>query len=59
MKFQIIDWNTSQPLPDQEVIGLLSKVKEVDNISLAVVPYRKDFPFEELGGRKKVTQLVR
>ena len=59
MKFQIIDWNTSQPLPDQEVIGLLSKVKEVNNVSLAVVPYRKNFPFEELGGQKKVTQLLR
>src|SRR3972149_871420 len=59
MKFQIIDWNTSQPLPDQEGIGLLSKVKEVNNVSLAVVPYRKNFPFEELGGQKKVTQLLR
>src|SRR3990170_3886701 len=58
MKFQIIDWNTSQPLPDQEVIGLLSNVKEVNNVSLAVVPYRKNFPFEELGGQKKVTQLM-
>ena len=59
MKFQIIDWNTSQPLPDQEVIGLLSKVKEVNNVSLAVVPYRENFPFEELGSQKKVTQLMR
>jgi biofilm PGA synthesis lipoprotein PgaB len=59
MKFQTIDWNTSQSLPDQEVIGLLTKVKEVNNVSLAVVPYRKDFPFEEIGGQKKVTQLMR
>ncbi|MBI3755851.1 MAG: tetratricopeptide repeat protein [Deltaproteobacteria bacterium] len=59
MKFQTIDWNTSQPLPDDDVITLLNKVKEVGNISLAVAPYRRDFPFEEIGGQKKVTQLLR
>lgn len=59
MKFQTIDWNTSQPLPDDDVITLLNKVKEAGNISLAVVPYRRDFPFEEMGGQKKVTQLLR
>jgi hypothetical protein len=59
MKFQTIDWNTSQPLPDTEVMELLTKVKEIGDISLAVVPYRKDFPFEDVGGQKKVTQLLR
>lgn len=48
MKFQTIDWNTSKPLPDKDIITLLNKVKESDNISLAVVPYRRDFPFEKL-----------
>ncbi|MBI5328456.1 MAG: family 10 glycosylhydrolase [Deltaproteobacteria bacterium] len=59
MKFQTIDWNTSQPLLYQEVIGLLTKMKEMGDISLAVVPYRKDFPFEDMGGQKKVKQLLR
>jgi len=59
MKFQTIDWNTSQSLPDKDVIGLLKMMQEVDGISLAVVPYRRDFPFGELADRKKVTQLLR
>ncbi len=59
MKLQTINWNTSQPLPEQEVIGLLRKLKEVDNISIAVAPYRRDFPFGELADRKKITQLLR
>ncbi|MEK7689111.1 MAG: poly-beta-1,6-N-acetyl-D-glucosamine N-deacetylase PgaB [Deltaproteobacteria bacterium] len=59
MKLQTINWNTSQPLPEQEVIGLLKKLKEVDNISIAVAPYRRDFPFGELADRKKITQLLR
>ena len=59
MKLQTINWNTSQPLPEQEVIGLLRKLKEVDNISIAVAPYRRDFPFWELADRKKITQLLK
>ena len=59
MKLQTINWNTSQPLPEQEVVGLLRKLKEVDNISIAVAPYRRDFPFGELADRKKITQLLR
>lgn len=58
IKFQTIDWNTSHPLPDREVTGLLNKIKETNNISIAVVPYRRDFPFGELGSPPKVTQLV-
>jgi len=59
MKLQTIDWNTSQPLPDKDIIGLLRRIREVDNISIAVAPYRRDFPFEELGNQKKGTQLLR
>ncbi len=58
MKFQTIDWNTSQSLPDKDVIGLLKMMQDVDGISLAVVPYRKDFPFEELGGQKRIAQQI-
>ncbi|MBI3399462.1 MAG: family 10 glycosylhydrolase [Deltaproteobacteria bacterium] len=59
MKLQTIDWNTGQSLPNGDVIRLLKKLKGVDNISLAVVPYRKNFPFEELGDPKKVAHLLR
>jgi biofilm PGA synthesis lipoprotein PgaB len=48
MKLQTIDWDTSMPLSGREVINLARKIQEAGNISLAVVPYRKDFPFEEL-----------
>lgn len=52
MKFQTIDWNTSEPLPDKDVIGLFKRVQGLKNLSLAVVPYRRDFPFERLSGQK-------
>lgn len=71
IKLQTIDWNTSRPLANEDVVRLLKKVKGISNVSLALVPYIKDFPFEELGGhakrdyallsgggQKKVTQLV-
>jgi len=48
MKLQMIDWNTSQPLPDEDIVKLLTTIKAIDNVSLALVPYRKDFPFEKL-----------
>ncbi|HBO85165.1 MAG TPA: hypothetical protein DD641_09435 [Deltaproteobacteria bacterium] len=46
MKVQTVDWSTRKPLPDREVSELLKKISFVDNVSLAVVPYRIDFPFE-------------
>src|SRR3989338_8339330 len=54
MKLQTINWNNSQPLPEHDVIGVLRKLKEIDNISIAVVPYRRDFPFVELAAQKKI-----
>jgi len=48
MKLQMIDWNTSRPLPDEDIVKLLTTIKAIDNVSLALVPYRKDFPFEKL-----------
>lgn len=58
MKFQTIDWNTSGSLPDNDVIALFKKVQELDNISLAVAPYRRDFPFEKLGERKRIVRQI-
>jgi poly-beta-1,6-N-acetyl-D-glucosamine N-deacetylase len=54
MKLQTINWNNSQSLPEQDVIGILRKLKEIDNISIAVVPYRRDFPFMKLAAHKKI-----
>ncbi|MBI5287107.1 MAG: family 10 glycosylhydrolase [Deltaproteobacteria bacterium] len=46
MKFQTIDWTTRKNLPDEETVGLLKGIGGIDsNMGLAVVPYRKDFPF--------------
>ena len=49
IKLQTIDWNTSSPLANKDVIRLLKKVKGIRNVSFALAPYIKDFPFEELG----------
>ncbi len=49
MKVQTIDWNTRIPLPDKEIIDLLKRINSVNNVSLAVVPYRIDFPFDNIG----------
>jgi len=57
IKLQTIDWDTSRPLPAREVINLAKKVQEAGNISLAVVPYRKDFPFTELN-RQRHSKLL-
>ncbi len=49
IKLQTIDWKTGQPLPDEEVVGLIRTLRSTSGVSLAVVPYRSDFPFFELG----------
>src|SRR3990170_261364 len=49
IKLQTIDLNTSSPLANKDVIRLLKKVKGISNVSFALAPYIKDFPFEELG----------
>ncbi|MDP2688579.1 MAG: hypothetical protein Q8P48_00565, partial [Deltaproteobacteria bacterium] len=51
IKLQTIDWRTGKPLSNGEVVGLLKRIKGAGNVSLAVVPYRADFPFHELGAR--------
>jgi biofilm PGA synthesis lipoprotein PgaB len=52
IKLQTIDWETSEPLADAEVVALLRKVRGAGDVSLAVVPYRPGFPFRELGHGK-------
>ena len=49
IKLQTIDWKTGTPLPDAEVVGLIRAIRATTGVSLAVVPYRSDFPFHELG----------
>ena len=49
IKLQTIDWTTGKALSDSEVVGLLKQVKSTGAVSVAVVPYRGDFPFYELG----------
>lgn len=51
MKLQTIDWNTGEPLDDSEVVALIRGIRGVGGLSLAVVPYRVDFPFYELSSR--------
>lgn len=51
IKLQAIDWKTSESLPTSEVAGLIRKMKGRGGVSIAVVPYRPDFPFQELGDR--------
>ncbi|MBI5599047.1 MAG: hypothetical protein HY890_04845 [Deltaproteobacteria bacterium] len=53
IKLQTIDWTTGHPLNDADVVGLLRRIKGSYGVSLAVVPYRAGFPFNELGGAAK------
>lgn len=58
IKLQTIDWATGKALSDSEVVGLLRQVKSTGAVSVAVVPYRGDFPFYELGA-KDIAALAR
>ncbi len=49
IKLQTIDWKTGRALPDHEVVELIRRVRAIRDVSLAIVPYRGDFPFYELG----------
>ncbi|MBI1911930.1 MAG: outer membrane protein assembly factor BamD [Deltaproteobacteria bacterium] len=59
IKLQTIDWKTGAPLSNAEVVDLIRDVKSVKDVSLAVVPYRGDFPFNELGFPNGVALLNR
>lgn len=49
IKIQTIDWRTGRPLSNGELVSLIRDIKGIRDVSLAAVPYRKDFPFHELG----------
>jgi biofilm PGA synthesis lipoprotein PgaB len=49
LKFQTIDWKTGKALPSDEVTGLVQDIRD-GGLSLAVVPYRRDFPLGWAGG---------
>ncbi len=50
IKLQTIDWKTGNPLSERQIIELAEKIKKM-GVSVAVVPYRYDFPYQELAGR--------
>lgn len=57
IKLQTVDWKTGEPLADGEVVGLIREVEGQRDVSLAVVPYRADFPFYELGAKNQLAFL--
>lgn len=57
VKLQTVDWRTGGSLADNEVVDLLREIKGLGGVSLAVVPYRGDFPFRELGMRDDLALL--
>ena len=52
IKIQTIDWRTGSKLSDEEVVDIIREIKGAGDFSLAVVPYRVDFPFNELAAGK-------
>jgi biofilm PGA synthesis lipoprotein PgaB len=48
IKLQSVDWTTGEPLPASELYGLVSRIKGLGGVGLAIVPYRRDFPFRML-----------
>ncbi|MBI5886200.1 MAG: tetratricopeptide repeat protein [Deltaproteobacteria bacterium] len=51
IKLQTIDWKTGEPLPPDDVVRLIRKMKGKGGVSIALVPYRPGLPFYELGDR--------
>lgn len=49
IKLQTVDWKTSKPLPQGDIIGLIRGVRKASGCSVALVPYRKEFPLDALG----------
>ena len=50
IKLQTVDFTTGAPLSDDEVVWLIRDMKRIKGLSIAVVPYRRGFPFHELKG---------
>ena len=59
IKFQTRDWDTRERINDNEVVELLRSVRNVDGVSLALVPYQSNFPFYELGGNADTASMER
>ncbi|MBI5588478.1 MAG: tetratricopeptide repeat protein [Deltaproteobacteria bacterium] len=57
IKLQTVDWRTGDSLSNGEVVGLIRDIEGLRDVSLAVVPYRGDFPFKELGVKKDLAAL--
>ena len=50
IKFQTRDWDTRERIANSEVVELLRSVRNVDGVSMTLVPYQSNFPYNELGG---------
>jgi biofilm PGA synthesis lipoprotein PgaB len=48
IKLQTMDWDSRQRLPHSEILALARSVRSAEDVSLAVVPYHRDFPFNDL-----------
>lgn len=57
IKLQTVDWKTGDPISNGEVVALIRGIEGLRDVSLAVVPYRGDFPFYELGVKKDLASL--
>lgn len=48
MKVQVVDWNDSRLLPQEETEKVLRTVWEKQETHIAIVPYQPDFPMDKL-----------
>ncbi|MCX7769872.1 MAG: family 10 glycosylhydrolase [Proteobacteria bacterium] len=47
-KLQIKDWKTGEKIPDDEIIELIKHTKDINKLSIAIVPYPPEPTFEIL-----------
>ncbi|MBE9528549.1 MAG: tetratricopeptide repeat protein [Proteobacteria bacterium] len=59
VKLQIVDWETGESVEDGEVTEILKEISHSLPVSLAVVPYRDDFPYSELSTKNGEALLGR
>ncbi len=50
IKLQIADWKSGETIPVDEISGMLEVIREQGGKSIALVPYRTDFDFNEISG---------
>lgn len=58
IKFQTRDWDTRERIANSEVVELLRSVRNVDGVSMTLVPYQSNFPYNELGGVSDIASGV-